>query len=215
MSTSPLVDSSSSSTSSSPLVSISLNKSSNENLLKNTLDNTQTNDESEILTLINLLILRVECLNNEEQSNEIKNQGKKSSTVKQIDQNLIEYLYFLFNKFVNDEPESATPLINKTKFVNVCQTLVRNGSLNMSSSPSPSPDHSLSESTTTNTSDKTLMQALIREYKTDTDVTSKLTTVINGKTSSMSIIDDDSWLVVDLEQIKPQESKQFSDESKV
>ncbi|CAF5040721.1 unnamed protein product, partial [Rotaria socialis] len=88
---------------------ISLNKLSNENLLKNTLDNDHTADDNEILTLINLLILRVECLNNDSTVVNVTNTKTKSSTIRKIDQNLIEYLYFLFNKFVEDESDSSTP----------------------------------------------------------------------------------------------------------
>ncbi|CAF4215149.1 unnamed protein product [Rotaria socialis] len=204
--------SSSSLTPSSPSMPISLNKLSNENLLKNTFDNDHTADDNEILTLINLLILRVECLNNDSTVANVTNTKTKSSTIRKIDQNLIEYLYFLFNKFVEDESDSSTPsIINKTRFVNVCQTLVRDGSLNISLSFS-SPDHSCSESTITNNSDQTLMQTLVREYRPDADLmTANHSPINNEQISSITMNDDDTWLIVDLEQIKPQDSKPSSD----
>ncbi|CAF3925191.1 unnamed protein product, partial [Rotaria magnacalcarata] len=199
---------------SSPSIPINLIKLSNESLLKNTFDNDPTTDDNQILTLINLLILRVECLNNERTAVNMTNTKTKSSTIRKIDQNLIEYLYFLFNKFVDDESDSSTPpIINKTKFVNVCQTLVRDGSLNISL-PFSSPDHSCSESTITNNSDQTLTQTLVREYRPDTDLMTENHSPINEQMSSITMSDDNTRLTVDLEQIKPQDSKSSSDEVK-
>jgi len=96
----------------------------------------ESNDENEILTLIDLLVLRVECLTNENQST--KKKKKKLSenypSVAQVDQNLIEYLYYLFTKFTHDD--QTKPILDKSNFVNVCQTLVRNGCFDISSSSS-------------------------------------------------------------------------------
>lgn len=96
----------------------------------------ESNDEDEILTLIDLLVLRVECLTNENQS--IKKKKKKLNenypSVAQVDQNLIEYLYYLFTKFTHED--QTMPILDKSNFVNVCQTLVRNGCFDISSSSS-------------------------------------------------------------------------------
>lgn len=136
---------------------------------------TEINDENEILTLIDLLVLRVECLTNENQT--IKKKKKKKfnenyPSVSQVDQNLIEYLYYLFTKFTHEE--QMNPIVDKNNFVNVCQTLVRNGCFDISSS---SPDQSTSDTTITE-------QTIIHEYPT---------TIDNDK---------DTWLVVDFDQTK-------------
>jgi hypothetical protein len=144
-------------------------KLSNEDLL-------ELNDQNEILTLIDLLVLRVECLTNENKKNKSKD---NYPTVAEVDQNLIEYLYYLFTKFINeDSNESSTPIINKNDFVNVCQTLVRNGCFEVSSS---SPDQSFSESTITSSSDQTLTpETFLHEYQNNAN-------------------EKDTWLVVDIE----------------
>ena len=200
--------SSTSSSSSSPQsISIDTKNLSNENLLKN------TNDDNEISTLINLLILRVECLANKTTLINKKTNQKSYPTIKQIDQNLTEYLYYLFNKFRKDDPDISAPMIDKTNFVNVCQTLVRNGCFNMPSTTSP--DQSFSESTLTNSNDITLTQTLVREYKPHTvDMISEKSST-NEPTVATSTNDQDTWLVVDLESIKPQYSASTPDESKV
>ncbi|CAF3229974.1 unnamed protein product [Rotaria sp. Silwood2] len=204
--------SSSSSTASSQSLDISSRKLSNENLLKNTFDNNPTNDDNEILTLINLLILRVECLTNDNTLVTKKKNEKMSPQIKEIDQNLIEYLYYLFNKFINEDSDSNTPIINKANFVNVCQTVVRNGGLNIPSSTSP--NQSFSESTITNDSDQTLIQTSVREFRIDTnDITSKNSS-INEQISSVPINDDETWLVVDLEENKSEYSTTNFDESR-
>lgn len=132
-------------------------------------------DDQEISKLINLLLLRVECLNNE------------NSTIKQVDQNLIEYLYYLFNKFTRDECESNKTMIDKSNFVNVCQKLVRNGCLNGSSSEPP------------------LLQTILHEYPSPS----------NEHISSSSNNDQDTWLVVDIEPIQPKYSATMPNLSKV
>jgi len=172
-------------------------KISNENFL-------EINDHNEISTLIDLLVLRVECLTNEKKFN--KKKKKKSGhypTVTEVDQNLIEYLYYLFKKFINDDSNSSndltTPIIDKTNFVNVCQTLVRNGCFDI---PSTSTDQSISE-TTINDSDRTLTpETFIREYHADTDQ------MIAGKSS---IDEKETWLVVDLEPTQSEEPTKNSE----
>lgn len=132
-------------------------------------------DDQEISKLINLLLLRVECLTNEK------------PTIKQVDQNLIEYLYYLFNKFTRDESESNETMIDKSNFVNVCQKLVRNGCLNSSSSEPP------------------LLQTILHEYQSST----------NEHISTSSNNDQDTWLVVDFEAIQPKYSATMPNLSKV
>jgi hypothetical protein len=171
------------------------NRLSNENLLKNS-------DDHEISKLINLLILRVECLSNE---NTLINKKNHYPTVKEIDQNLIEYLYYLFNKFIQEESDLNPPMIDKTNFVNVCQTLVRNGCFNIPSSTSP--DQSFSESTITNSSDRTLPQTFVHEYRSETDDMSL-------KKSSLTN-DQETWLVVDLEPMTPKYSSTTPEQSNV
>jgi len=182
----------SSTSSSSQSIEFNLNRLSNENLLKNS-------DDHEISKLVNLLILRVECLTNE---NTLIQKNNTYPTIKEIDQNLIEYLYYLFNKFIQDESDINPPMIDKTNFVNVCQTLVRNGCFNI---PSPtSPDQSFSESTITNSSDRTLTQTFVHEYRSETDDMSL-------KKSSLTN-DQETWVVVDLE---PKYSATIPEQSKV
>jgi hypothetical protein len=162
-------------------------------------------DEDEISKLINLLILRVECLTNE---NTLIDKKINYPTIKEIDENLIEYLYYLFNKFVQEEPDLTTSstMIDKTNFVNVCQTLVRNGCFNLPTT-SNSPDESLSESTITNSSDQTLPQTFVHEYRSETDD-------ISLKQSSLTN-DQETWLVVDIEPIQPKYSSKSPEQSKV
>jgi len=178
--------------SSSQSIEFNLNRLSNENLLKNS-------DDHEISKLVNLLILRVECLTNE---NTLIQKNNSYPTIKEIDQNLIEYLYYLFNKFIQDESDINPPMIDKTNFVNVCQTLVRNGCFNIPSATSP--DQSFSESTITNSSDRTLTQTFVHEYRSETDDMSL-------KKSSLTN-DQETWVVVDLE---PKYSATIPEQSKV
>lgn len=171
--------------------------------------NTQANsDDNEISKLINLLILRVELLsndtNNDDDNNHIITRKKKktiSPKIKQIDQNLIEYLYFLFNKFTKDDCDTHSTMLDKTNFVHVCQQLVRNGCFHSLSTTttSHSPDRSSSETTITNTNQSSLT---VHEYHTD------------GEEKSVCN-DQDTWLIVDLESIKPQYSTTLPDHSKV
>lgn len=136
----------------------------------------ELNDQNEILTLIDLLVLRVECLNNETKKKKHKD---TLPTVTEVDHNLIEYLYYLFKKFTEEDsdlPSPSTNLIDKNKFVHVCQTLVRNGSFELTSL---SPDQSMSDSTLT---DQTLTSETIPP--------------------SSTIDEQDTWLLIDLEQIQ-------------
>jgi hypothetical protein len=80
---------------------------------------------------------------------------------------------------------------------------VRSGCFNIP--PSTSPDQSFSESTITNNSDMTLTQTSVHEYKPS----------LNEQISSTLTSDQDTWIVVDLEPIKPQYSSTPPDESKV
>ena len=183
-----------SSSSNSSSIDLDLNLLSNENTIKNSDD-----DDDEISKLINLLILRVECLSNE---TTLINKKNSYPTIKEIDQNLIEYLYYLFNKFIQEESDLNPPMIDKSNFVNVCQTLVRNGCFNIPSSTSP--DQSLSESTITNNSERTLTQTFVHEYRSETDDMSLK--------KSPSINDRETWLIVDLE---PKYSATVPEQSKV
>jgi hypothetical protein len=147
----------------------------------------EINDHDEILTLIDLLVLRVDCLSNEKK----KKVQETYPTVAEVDQNLIQYLYYLFTKFTNDDSEPSedlsTPIIDKNNFVNVCQTLVRNGCFDIpSGNGSISSDHSLSESTSD--------QTLVSEYHPD------------NITEKTPIIEQETWLVVDLQPTESGES---------
>ncbi|CAM4937193.1 unnamed protein product [Rotaria socialis] len=135
-----------------------------------------TNDHIEILTLINLLVLRVECLSKEKKSKKRKKRKDDNHhhhpphhpTVAEVDQNLIEYLYYLFKKFINDETNPSKdltpPIIDKSNFVSVCQTLVRNGCFDVPSTTlSTSLTQSYSESASI--SDQTLTS--MSEYHHD------------------------------------------------
>lgn len=147
----------------------------------------ELNDQNEILTLIDLLVLRVECLNNE-----TKKKKHKTSlpTVTEVDHNLIEYLYYLFKKFVHEEDSEhnvpPTTTIDKNNFVHVCQTLVRNGSFELSSL---SPDQSISESTITN-------------HSTDQTLTSEIESQSEILPEKSTIDERDTWLVIDLDPIE-------------
>ena len=151
-------------------------------------------DDQEICKLIHLLLLRVECLNNENPPS-LSRSSSPYPTIKQVDDNLIEYLYYLFNKFVGEDVESNKPTINKTNFVNVCQTLVRNGCLNIP---------------LTNSSEATLFQTVLHEYQSSSSSSS-----LNEPISTSSNIDQDTWLVVDFEPIQPKYSSTTPDLSKV
>jgi hypothetical protein len=194
----------SSSNSSSSSSSQSIESSSNENLFKN-------HDDNEILKLINLLILRVECLNNENTLN--NNKKNIFPTIKQIDQNLIEYLYFLFNKFINDESDLDKPMIDKSSFVNVCQTLVRNGCFNIPSTISP--DQSFSETTITNSSDIISTHTSVHEHKPNTDDMPVEKSSVNEQISPALTNEQEAWLIIDLEPSTPEYPATPMDESSV
>jgi hypothetical protein len=171
-------------------------KISNENLL-------EINDQNEILTLIDLLVLRVECLTNENKLNKKKKSKDKYPTVAEVDQNLIEYLYYLFTKFVTDDSDSSNNLttsnIDKKSFLTVCQTLVRNGCFDM---PSPDPDQSISD-TTTSSSDQTITpETFLREYNPDSDE------IITEKSPTD---EQENWLIVDLEPTQSEEPIQTTE----
>jgi hypothetical protein len=174
-------------------------KFSNENLL-------EINDHDEILTLIDLLVLRVECLSNENKSHKKKKKKHEETypTVTEVDQNLIEYLYYLFTKFTNDDSEPSNdlsaPIIDKNNFVNVCQTLVRNGCFDLSS-VSTSSEQSFSETTSTSSD-----QTLLREYHPDTgEIVAEISST-DGQNS-----EQETWLVIDLEPIQSEEPIVASD----
>lgn len=189
--------------------SLEFNLNENINLFQS------NHDDNEIFNLINLLILRVECLNNDD-SIVNNNNSAKSTSIKQIDQNLMEYLYYLFNKFVDDDNDSQDldkPMIDKNNFVHVCQTLVRNEFFNVPSSNSP--DQSLSDTTITNSSDLNSTQIFSHEYRTDIDDMSLENSSLNDQLSSTPTNDQDTWLVVDLEPIQSEYSPTRSDRSSV
>lgn len=165
----------------------------------------ETSDNNEILTLIDLLVLRVECLANEGKVN-VKRKKGNCPSVAEVDQNLIEYLYYLFTKFVNDESSAQpVPAIDKSNFVNVCQTLVRNGCFDIPPGNIPvSPDQSSSEtasSSSSSSSDRTITpQPLLREYHADADVLMQAEkSSIDGENLSTTSAEQETWLVVDLE----------------
>ncbi|UJR15369.1 hypothetical protein I4U23_002317 [Adineta vaga] len=166
-------------------------------------------DNNEILTLIDLLVLRVECLANEAKS-KTKKKKVNCPSVAEVDQNLIEYLYYLFTKFLNDEANASDtlriPIIDKNNFVNVCQTLVRNGCFDIPpGNISISPDQSSSE--TTSSSDKTLSQhTLVREYHPDTDTMMAEKSSLDGENLSTTSAEQETWLVVDLEATHAEDS---------
>lgn len=163
-------------------------KISNDNL-------SEINDRNEILTLVDLLVLRVECLTNE---NDLKKSNETKTnypTVAEVDQNLIEYLYYLFTKFVHDDPnESTMPIIDKKNFVTVCQTLVRNGCFDMPSSTSP--DQSASE-TISNNSDPTIIpDTYLHEYRNSK---------VELSSEKITNNEQETWLVVDLQPTQSEE----------
>ncbi|CAF1146701.1 unnamed protein product [Adineta steineri] len=184
-------------------------KMSNENL-------STTNDNNEILTLIDLLVLRVECLANENKLISKKKHKKDNCpSVAEVDQNLIEYLYYLFTRFIHDETNSSNilriPIIDKNNFVSVCQTLVRNGCFDI---PQPSvelsPDQSSSD--TTSSSDKTLtQQTFVREYNPDTDTMLAEKSSIDGENLSTTSAEQETWLIVDLEGTQSEDSMATSE----
>ena len=153
-----------------------------------------SNDKNEILTLIDLLVLRVECLANESNG---KPTNAAYPTVSGVDQSLIEYLYYLFAKFLRDESSTShpttTPTMDKTNFVHVCQTLVRNGCFDLSTvGETLSPDQSSAD--TTISSDRTLtQQPSLPEYPSDQD------TFVPEQSFEQQPTEQDTWLVVDLE----------------
>jgi hypothetical protein len=104
-------------------------------------------------------------------------------------------------------------MIDKSNFVNVCQTLVRNGCFNISLSTSP--DQSFSEPTLTNNSDLTLNQTFVHEYRSDTDNVSLEKSSLNEQITSTPTNEQETWLVVDIEPIQSQYLATTPDESKV
>lgn len=155
----------------------------------------ETTEKNEILTLIDLLVLRVECLTNEKKH---KATDDIRPTVAEVDQNLIEYLYYLFTKFLQQENDASNEqeisVIDKSNFVHVCQTLVRSGCFDLSAPPVPnSPEQSSSDATSS--SDPTLTEQLVmRDYDLEADDKS-----VENELSSLRTVDDqDTWLVVDL-----------------
>ncbi|CAF4887574.1 unnamed protein product [Rotaria sp. Silwood1] len=175
----------------------------------------ETNDYNEILTLINLLCLRVECLSYEKKIKKRKKKTKKKKdkypSVTEIDQNLIEYLYYLFKKFIyndtNISNDFKTPIIDKNNFVSICQTLVRNGCFDIPSTTiSKSPNQSFSESLSI--SDNTLIsQTIVHEYyHPDTSQILEEKSFTNEQISLMTLPEKDTWLVVDIEPIQSEET---------
>lgn len=172
-------------------------------------------DADEILTLVNLLIRRVEYLATNGTPPEMTTTKKKNGTnpspsIKQIDQDLTEYLYYLFNKFAKDDGDAGVPLIEKSDFVHVCQTLVRNGCLNV-----PSAEQSLLDVTLTNSNEITLTQTSLREHKPDADESTVEKSSASDKTCGTPMDEQDAWLIVDVELIAPQYSPASPDGSKV
>ena len=203
-SSSSSLSSSSSSSSSQSLISHSI--VSNEKSLNT--PSIPTDDGNEISTLINLLILRVECLANDQLNPSLASE-QTYPTIKQVDQNLLEYLYYLFNKFTTDDPDLSKPMIDKTNFVHACQTFVRNGCFTLSPA-SDLPDQSVSESTTMNTNRNDLTS--VHEYRAETAPEKSSAT---GSISTTPSSDQDVWLVVDIEPSQADGSTMDSNESNV
>lgn len=191
---------SSSSSSSQSLISHSI--VSNEKSLNTA--STPPDDGNEISTLINLLILRVECLAHDQLNTSLASE-QIYPTIKQVDQNLLEYLYYLFNKFTTDDPDLSKPMIDKTNFVHACQTFVRNGCFTLSPA-TDLPDQSAVESTTMNTNRNDLTS--VHEYRAEKSSAT-------GSISTTPSSDQDVWLVVDIEPGQADGSTMDSNESNV
>ncbi|CAM4776618.1 unnamed protein product [Rotaria magnacalcarata] len=169
-----------------------------------------TNDHIEILTLINLLVLRVDCLSKEKNSKKRKkrkdNHHHHRPTVAEVDKNLIEYLYYLFKKFINDEANPSKdltpPIIDKNNFVSVCQTLVRNGCFDVPSTTSPtSLTQSYSESASI--SDQTLTS--MSEYHHDTNEFYEENSLTDDQISPMASSTKETFFIGDIEPVQTDE----------
>ncbi|CAF0797138.1 unnamed protein product [Didymodactylos carnosus] len=165
---------------------------SNDNALINTsipstpITSDQDILDSEILTLVDLLVLRVACLS--ESSDEIPR-----PTVAEVDQNLIEYLYYLFTKFivtadtsVSDANSTDESLIDKKSFIQICQTLVKNGCFDMSSV-------SVSPTTSQSTEDTVLEYVNNDQNKNDLS-----TATITDEKQNETATEENTWLMVDI-----------------
>lgn len=166
-------------------------------------DTLETGDHNEISKLIHLLILRVECLSNEKRTKKRKKRKESHPTVAEVDHSLIEYLYYLFKKFIDEDSTLSSDLkasrIDKNNFVTVCQALVHNGCFDLSSATiSPSPNQSLSEAT--NSSEYTLTQPTSRhEEQSDNNETSIEVSPTDDPTSLMISMEKESWLLEDFD----------------
>lgn len=118
-------------------------------------------DQIEISKIINRLIQRVESLENPTKT----------------DDNLIDYLSYLFKKFTCDDDRQQTKtMFDTSHFVDhVCQTFVRH----------------LSSSDSSNTNDQQSSETFVREYHSESNST---LTPTNCKTDQKDI-----WLVVDFQ----------------
>lgn len=157
-----------------------------------------TNDHTEIVTLINLLILRVECLSKEKKPKKRKKRKDNHPTVAEVDQSLIEYLYYLFKKFINEETNSSKT-IDKNNFVDVCQNLVRNGCFDISSSSDVSPSLTQSYSESISISDQTTLtsQTSLNEYHHDTtEITDELS-LTDDPISTITLTEKENFLQSD------------------
>jgi hypothetical protein len=164
---------------------------------------TEQTNQNEIMRLIDLLVLRVECLNNEKKTpNELT-----SLSVTDVDRNLIEYLYYLFTRFIHVERNSCETLTNasldRNAFVNVCQTLVRNGCFGLTNANVPTTSVSLSSSSSssisseeTASSNSTLVeQSLTSDCESSNDDKPSEC----GSSSSTNIDDQETWLAIDVQ----------------
>ena len=171
----------------------------------------------EISAVIDLLLVRVdESLVNEKTlaAKKSKKKRKKKSRSRRKsqafaepppDRHLLDYLDYLFTKFIDDNNNNnnndcSVSMIDKTNFITVCQTLVRNGCFNLPSVPTSEPVLSASPTINTDTSNElNSTQTLVREYHPQTDNVIKQISLAPEHTDALTSNDQDIWLVVDIE----------------
>lgn len=85
--------------------------------------NSFSHESERISALIDLLVVRVQCLS--------KGKSFQSAELNKIDKFLMESLYFLFKRFLENDPRRSQ--IDQNQFVSICQQLVRRGCFDFSS----------------------------------------------------------------------------------
>ena len=154
-------------------------------------------DEDQIFTLIDLLVLRVDCLTNEIKAKSREDRIKP--TLAEIDQNLIEFLYCLFKKFLNNEKEK--PRIEKNNFVEICQRLVRYGCFELSSNDKGNSNEQSTSETLSNSDPTLTEQVCLQSSDVDEDNSTELTKSNN------------SWPLIDSTHQQSDDENSFSDGS--